>query len=66
MVIDNANQIFGVSNIILLSPSSRVHIAKVALAVSLECLLLVVGRPRFLTGASFDIMSMILIMPMRW
>jgi hypothetical protein len=40
MVIDNANQIFGVSNIILLSPSSRVHIAKVALAVSLGCLLL--------------------------
>jgi hypothetical protein len=39
MVIDNASQIFGVSNIILLFPSSRVHIAKVAVAVSLGCLL---------------------------
>jgi hypothetical protein len=40
MGIDNASQIFGVSNIILLSPSSRlVHIAKVTVAVSLECLL---------------------------
>jgi hypothetical protein len=39
MVIDNASQIFGVSNIIPLSPSSRVHIAKVSLAVLLECLL---------------------------
>jgi hypothetical protein len=55
-----------VSNI-LLSPSSRVYIAKGAVTVSLECLLLSCGGTApLLTGASFDIMSKILIIPMRW
>jgi hypothetical protein len=69
MVIDNASQIFGVSNT-LLSPSSRVHIAKVAVPVSLgrvpSFALVVVGRPHFLIGARLTTMSKTLMIPMRW